>query len=100
MPAEPPAAFRPQLPTPQKDFDPLRLCVFTTIALIAWVITPPATVMVMSALGVRAYAAARRRGLLRSRCVLGDTRVVIGYLASAFILGAVFTLREVIAALP
>jgi len=74
-------------------YDPLRFCIFTTIALLAWIASPPVVVAVMAGIGVAAYVRARRAGLARSRCVLGDTRLVIAYLAAACILGVVFTVR-------
>jgi len=60
--------------------DPLRLCVFATIALISW-IAGPIAVVVFGTIGFVGYLRARRAGLLRSRCVLGDTRIVLLYLA-------------------
>ncbi len=77
-------------------YDPLRFCIFTTIALIAWVSGPPFAVMVMSGLGLWAYAQAWRQGLRRSKCILRDPRLVMGYLGSAFVLGLVFTLRGIL----
>ncbi|MFK0073570.1 hypothetical protein [Arthrobacter woluwensis] len=65
---------------PAPPFDPLRLCVFTTIALLAWVLGP-AVVLVFALLGIVGYVKARHGGLLRSKCKLGDTRVVIAYLS-------------------
>ena len=60
--------------------DPLRLCVYTTVALLAWLLGPVA-VLAFAALGVVGYARARRAGLLQSKCVLRDTRLVLAYLA-------------------
>ena len=60
-------------------YDPLRLCVFTTVALLTWLIGP-AVVVAFATLGVVGYAKARRAGLTRSKCVLRDTRLVLGYL--------------------
>ena len=74
-------------------YDPLRFCIFTTIALLAWIASPPVVVAVIAGIGVAAYIRARRAGLTRSRCVLGDTRLVIAYLAAACVLGIVFTVR-------
>jgi hypothetical protein len=74
-------------------YDPLRFCIFTTIALLAWIAGPPVVVAVMAGIGVAAYIRARRAGLTRSRCVLGDTRLVIAYLAAACVLGLVYTIR-------
>src|SRR6185369_10977394 len=44
-------------------FDPIRFCVFTTVALIAWVFGPPVAVTLMSGLGLWAYWHAWRKGL-------------------------------------
>ena len=65
-------------PTP--GYDPLRLCVFTTVALIAW-LAGPFAVAFFAVLGLVGYVKARRAGLTHSRCVLRDTRLVIAYLA-------------------
>jgi hypothetical protein len=74
--------------------DPLRLCVFATIALIAWLVGPIALVF-FAALGAVGYARARRRGLLHSRCKLGDTRIVIVYLVALVLLGLAGTVYAV-----
>jgi hypothetical protein len=59
--------------------DPLRLCVYTTVALLGWLLGPvPA--LVFATLGFLAYFRARRQGLTRSDCVLRDTRLVLTYL--------------------
>jgi hypothetical protein len=60
-------------------YDPLRLCVYATIALLAWVLGPVAVVG-FAALGFAGYWRARRAGLIRSKCVLRDTRLVLTYL--------------------
>jgi hypothetical protein len=60
--------------------DPLRLCVYATVALLGWLLGPWA-VFGFAALGFAGYRRARRAGLTRSRCVLRDTRLVLGYLA-------------------
>lgn len=70
-------------------FDPIRYCVFTTVALIAWAFSAPAAVVLTSGMGLWAYAAAYRKGLRRSACVLGDIRIVMGYLAIAFVAGVI-----------
>jgi len=61
--------------------DPLRLCIFATIALLGWLLGPLALAF-FAGLGVVGYARARRAGLLRSTCLLGDTRLVLAYLAT------------------
>ena len=60
-------------------FDPLRLCVYTTVALLGWLLGPFAVVW-FSALGLIGYWKAHQAGLTRSRCVLGDVRIVLLYL--------------------
>ncbi len=80
----------------EMTYDPLRFCIFTTIALIAWVFGPPFAVLLMSGLGLWAYATAWRQGLRRSKCILRDPRLVMGYLGIAFVLGLVFTLRSIL----
>jgi hypothetical protein len=63
----------------QPPFDPLRLCVFATVALLGWVLGPWA-LLGFALAAVVGYARARRKGLLRSKCKLGDTRLVLLYL--------------------
>ncbi|WP_353650362.1 hypothetical protein ABLG96_05395 [Nakamurella sp. A5-74] len=67
-------------PTTASSPDPLRLCVYATIAALAWWLGPFA-LLAFAALGLAGYLRARRVGLTRSTCVLRDTRLVIGYLA-------------------
>lgn len=68
-------------------YDPLRLCVFATIALLGWLLGPVA-LLGFAALGFAGYWKAWRGGLTRSRCVLRDTRLVLGYLAALALAGA------------
>lgn len=75
-----PRQVHPQRVEAGTPYDPLRLCVFATIALIAWLAGPFAVVF-FAGLGFVGYVRARRAGLLRSRCKLGDTRIVLLYLA-------------------
>ena len=86
--AEPPKGSEP--------FDPLRLCIFTTIALLAWLLTPPLVVVWMSSLALIAYSKAHRAGLTRSKCYLRDVRLVLLYLSLAWLGGMIFTVREAI----
>lgn len=72
---------------PHASPDPLRLCVFATVALLGWLLGPVA-VIAFGALGFVGYWRARRAGLLRSRCLLGDTRLVLAYLAVLVLAGA------------
>jgi hypothetical protein len=77
-------------------FDPLRLCVYTTIALLAWIVSAPVMMMAMSALGLVAYWRAMRDGLTRSKCVLRKPRLVLFYLGAVFVAGgAAIVLRFV-----
>ncbi|PLS82894.1 MAG: hypothetical protein CYG59_02740 [Chloroflexi bacterium] len=76
-------------------YDPIRFCIFTTIALIAWAFGPPFAVTLMSGLGLVAYAQAWRQGLRQSKCFLRDPRLVMAYLGIAFVLGIGFTIRNV-----
>ncbi|MER7796593.1 hypothetical protein [Microbacterium sp. NPDC096154] len=72
---------------PEPAFDPLRLCVFTTVALITCVLGPVA-LLGFSIVAIAGYARARRGGLLRSKCRLGDTRLVLAYLSAIAVLAA------------
>lgn len=75
--------------------DPLRLCVMATVALLGWLLGPVA-VLVFAGAGAAGYVSARRAGLLRSRCKLGDTRLVIAYLVLVAAVAAVFAVRAVL----
>lgn len=79
----------------EAPFDPLRLCIFTTIAVLAWLLTPPLVVVWMATLGLVGYVKAHRAGLTRSRCYLRDVRLVLLYLGTAWLVGAFFTVREI-----
>jgi hypothetical protein len=81
-----PGAYRdapPGPPAPRAAADPLRFCVFTTVALLAWLLGPAPVVAAMGALGLVAYGRAVRGGLQESRCVLRRPRLVLLYLALA-----------------
>ncbi|WP_113698563.1 hypothetical protein [Nonomuraea lactucae] len=62
-----------------EPYDPLRLCVYATVALLAWLLGAWA-VLGFAALGFAGYWKARRAGLSRSKCLLRDTRLVLAYL--------------------
>ncbi|MFG2036751.1 hypothetical protein [Dactylosporangium sp. NPDC048998] len=85
-----PGAQPPSSPSPAPDasapYDPLRLCVYATIAALAWLLGPVA-VLGFALLGFAGYARARRRGLTRSKCILRDTRLVLTYLAALALAG-------------
>lgn len=71
--------------------DPLRFCIWTTVALLAWIFSPPLVVAVFAACGFRAYWRAWRAGLRRSDCILRDPRLVMLYLGLLFVAGAGWT---------
>ena len=75
---------------PPAAHDPLRLCVLATVALLAWMFGPVA-VLVFAVVGAAGYVRARRAGLMRSRCRLGDTRLVIAYLVLVALVAAAGT---------
>lgn len=62
------------------EFDPLKLCIFATVALLTWIFGPVA-VLAFAGLGLAGYWRARKAGLTRSKCYLRDTRLVLLYLA-------------------
>jgi hypothetical protein len=76
-------------------YDPLRLCVFATVALLGWLMGPVA-LLGFAVLGLVGYLRAYRAGLTRSRCFLRDTRLVIGYLAVLALAGAAGTWLAVV----
>jgi hypothetical protein len=61
-------------------YDPLRLCIYATIALLGW-LGGPVTLIVFSVVGFAGYWKAWRGGLKRSKCWLRDTRLVLAYFA-------------------
>lgn len=79
-------AEHPTAHTP--PYDPLRLCIFATVALLGWLLGPFA-LTVFAVLGLVGYARAYRAGLTRSKCVLRDIRLVLAYLALLAVVGAV-----------
>jgi hypothetical protein len=85
--------FRPgHVPDPVTDpqsappFDPLRLCIFATIALLGWAAGPVA-LAAFAAIGFAGYWKARRKGLTTSKCFLRDTRLVLAYLGILLVAG-------------
>jgi hypothetical protein len=71
--------------------DPLSLCVYTTVALLAWIFTPALTAAVFGAIGFHAYWRSWRAGLRRSDCILRDPRLVMLYLGLVAAAGAAWT---------
>jgi hypothetical protein len=82
--------FDESVGAPPAPFDPLRLCVYATVALITCLLGPIA-LLAFSGIAIAGYAKARRAGLLRSRCKIGDTRLVLVYLSVLALLAAVAT---------
>lgn len=68
--------------------DPLPYCIYATVALIAWVASPPLALAFFAGLGLRKYWRAWRAGLHESDCLLGDPRRVMVYLAALMVAGA------------
>jgi hypothetical protein len=86
----------PAAAEPVKPFDPLRLCIFATIAMLGWLFGP-LTVVVFAAVGFLGYWKARQAGLTRSKCYLRDTRLVLAYLGlflAAGVWGVVFFVQR------
>lgn len=77
----------PTVGDPPHAKDPLRLCVNTTVALLACLLGPIA-LLGFSVMAIVAYARARRAGVLRSRCILGSTRNVLVYLSAVAVIAA------------
>jgi len=90
--AAPDRAVPPEPAPGRQAYDPLRLCVYATVALLTWLLGPVA-LLGFAVLGAVGYARARRAGLLRSRCLLGDTRLVLAYLLGVALLAAVALAR-------
>ena len=67
---------------------------FTTVALLAWLIGP-LVVAAFAGLGFAGYLRARRRGLRSSQCILRDTRLVLAYLGLVGLVAAAATVRQV-----
>ena len=82
----------PSTPAPA-SYDPVRFCVLTTVAVIAWIAGPPFAVVLTAALGLWAYTRAIRGGLARTRCVLRRPWLAVAYLALAFAAGAIMMVR-------
>jgi hypothetical protein len=79
-------------PGPIAVRDPLPYCIYATVALIGWIVSPPLAVAGFAALGLHRYWRAWRAGLRASDCILGDPRRVMAYLALLLIAGVGVTL--------
>ncbi|HET9211813.1 MAG TPA: hypothetical protein VFR03_15520 [Thermoanaerobaculia bacterium] len=87
---------RPRPIPPPAISDPLPLCVYATVALLAWIFTPALAAAVLGAVAFRAYWKSWRAGLRRSDCVLRDPRLVMLYLGLIVAAGAAFTVWRVL----
>ena len=83
-----PPTAAPPTPDAEAPYDPLRLCIFATVALLGWLLGPFA-LLFFAGLGFLGYVKARRSGLTRSKCLLRDTRLVLGYLGVLMVAAAV-----------
>ena len=70
--------------------DPLPLCIYATVALLAWWLGPVA-VAVFGALAFAGYLRAWRSGLRQSSCKLRDVRLVLAYVGALTVAGVAGT---------
>jgi hypothetical protein len=75
--------------------DPLPLCIYTTVAVLAWCLSPALVAALFALAGLHAYARAWRAGLRKSSCVLGDPRLVMLYLGLVALAGLSWTAWQV-----
>lgn len=91
---------RPRPIPPPAIPDPLPLCVYATVALLAWIFTPALMAAVFGAIAFRAYWKSWRAGLRRSDCLLRDPRLVMLYLGLIVVSGTAFTVLKLLHLLP
>jgi hypothetical protein len=92
-------AARPRPIPPPAIPDPLHLCVYATVALLAWLVTPALVAALFGAAGFYAYWRSWRAGLRRSDCLLRDPRLVMLYLGAVAIAGVAGAAFSVLRAL-
>ncbi len=91
------AGAAPPRPIPAPAIpDPLSLCVYTTVALLAWIFTPALAAAVFGAVAFQAYWRSWRAGLRRSDCILRDPRLVMLYLGLVSAAGVAWTVLRVL----
>ncbi|WP_280512251.1 hypothetical protein [Nocardia farcinica] len=90
-----PGVYYTEATAKQATPDPLNLCVYATVALLTWLFGPLALIA-FAALAFVGYWRAWRHGLRRSRCLLRDTRLVLGYLALLVVIGVVAVVHPLI----
>ena len=78
-----------------EPYDPLRLCVYATVALLAWLLGP-VMVAVFAGLGLIGYIRARRAGLRHSKGALRDTRLGIAYLGVIALVAVAATVNNLL----
>jgi hypothetical protein len=88
---------RPRPIPPPAIPDPLPLCVYATVALLAWILTPALMAAVFGAVAFHAYWKSWRAGLRRSDCLLRDPRLVMLYLGLIAAAGTAFTVLRLLA---
>jgi hypothetical protein len=84
-------AAQPRPIPPPAIPDPLPFCVYATVALLAWILTPAAVLAFFAARGFLAYRRAWCAGLRQSECILRDPRLVMLYLGILATAGATWT---------
>jgi hypothetical protein len=89
-------AARPRPLPPPAIPDPLHLCVYATVALLAWIVTPALVAALFGAAGCHAYWRSWRAGLRRSDCLLRDPRLVMLYLGLVTLAGTAFSILRVL----
>ncbi len=94
VPGRPIPSAPPPAGAGEPVFDPLRLCIFTTVALLGWLLGPFA-VLAFAVLGLAGYVRAHRAGLRRSRCYLRDVRIVLAYLGAVAVAAAAVAVLRV-----
>jgi hypothetical protein len=76
--------------------DPLRFCVWTTVALLAWIVSPALVAAIFGFAGLYAYGKAWQAGLRQSDCILRDPRLVMLYLGLVGLAGVGWTVWRVV----
>jgi hypothetical protein len=84
-------------PAPAAVRDPLPYCIYATVCLIAWAVSPPLAAAFFAGLGLRKYWRAWSAGLRASDCLLGDPRRVMAYLATLMVAGVGYTIWRLVA---
>jgi hypothetical protein len=77
--------------------DPLPYCIYTTVCLIAWVVSPPLAITFFAGLGLRKYWRAWRAGLRDTNCLLGNPQRAMAYLGVLMVAGAGATVWNLVA---